>query len=79
LTNHRDVLAAMDFFTVPTLRFRLLYVLVVIEHDRRRVLHVNVTGADGGFVEAQAVTRLTGVCNPQSNCEYAQACYHSFQ
>jgi len=33
----------MDFFTVPTVTFRLLYVLVVIEHDRRKVLHVNVT------------------------------------
>jgi transposase InsO family protein len=42
LNNHREVLAAMDFFTVPTLTFRLLYVLLVIQHDRRRVLHVNV-------------------------------------
>ena len=43
--NSRDpqVLAAMDFFTVPTLTFRLLYVLLVIQHHRRRVLHVNVT------------------------------------
>jgi hypothetical protein len=43
LDNHREVLAAMDFFTVPTLTFRLLYVLCVIQHDRRRILHVNVT------------------------------------
>jgi putative transposase len=43
LNNHRDVLAAMDLFTVPTLTFRLLYVLFVIQHDRRRVLHANVT------------------------------------
>jgi putative transposase len=43
LDNHRDVLAAMDFFTVPTLTFRLLYVLLIIQHDRRKVLHVNVT------------------------------------
>jgi putative transposase len=43
LTNHRDVLAAMDFFTVPTVTFRLLYVLLVIQHCRRKVLHVNVT------------------------------------
>jgi hypothetical protein len=33
----------MDFFSVPTLTSRLLYVLVVIEHDRRKVLHLNVT------------------------------------
>ena len=43
LDNHREVLAAMDFFTVPTLSFRLLYVLFVVQHARRKVLHVNVT------------------------------------
>jgi len=43
LDNHRDVLAAMDFFTVPTVTFRLLYVLLIIQHDRRRILHMNVT------------------------------------
>jgi transposase InsO family protein len=43
LDNHREVLAAMDFFTVPTVTFRLLYVLFVIEHDRRKVVHANVT------------------------------------
>ena len=42
MDNHREVLAAMDFFTVPTLTFRLLSVLLVIQHDRRKVLHVNV-------------------------------------
>jgi hypothetical protein len=33
----------MDFFTVPTLRFSVLYVLFVIRHDRRQILHFNVT------------------------------------
>jgi transposase InsO family protein len=33
----------MDFFTVPTVTFRLLYCFFVISHDRRRILHVNVT------------------------------------
>ena len=45
LDNHREVLAAMDFFTVPTLTLRLLYVLLVIQHDRRKVPHVNVTAS----------------------------------
>jgi transposase InsO family protein len=45
LRNHRDVVAAMDFFVVPTVRFKLLYVWLVIEHDRRRLLHVNVTAS----------------------------------
>jgi transposase InsO family protein len=35
--------AACDFFTVPTLTFQLLYVFVVLSHDRRRILHINVT------------------------------------
>jgi len=43
LRNHRDVIAAMDFFTVPTLTFRVLYCFFVIEHGRRRILHLNVT------------------------------------
>ena len=43
LRNHRDVIAAMDFFTVPTLTFRVLYCFFVIEHGRRKILHFNVT------------------------------------
>jgi putative transposase len=43
LRNHRDVIAAMDFFVVPTIRFHLLYVWFVIDHGRRRILHFNVT------------------------------------
>jgi putative transposase len=43
LHNHREAIAAMDFFTVPTLTFRLLYCFFVISHDRRKILHFNVT------------------------------------
>jgi putative transposase len=43
LANHREVIVAFDFFTVPTVTFNLLYCLVVIEHSRRKVLHCNVT------------------------------------
>jgi transposase InsO family protein len=43
LRNHRDVIAGMDFFVVPTVRFRLLYVWFALDHGRRRVLHYNVT------------------------------------
>jgi hypothetical protein len=43
LRNHREVLAAMDFFTVPTATIRVLYVFFVIHHARRTVLHVRVT------------------------------------
>jgi transposase InsO family protein len=43
LRNHREAIAAMDFFTVPTLTFGVLYCFFVIGHDRRRILHHNVT------------------------------------
>jgi putative transposase len=43
LHNHREAIAAMDFFTVPTVTFHLLYCFFIISHDRRRILHFNVT------------------------------------
>jgi transposase InsO family protein len=43
LNNHREAIAAMDFFTVPTLTFGVLHCFFVIAHDRRRILHCNVT------------------------------------
>ena len=41
--NHREAIAAMDFFTIPTAAFRVVYCFVVIGHDRLRILHFNVT------------------------------------
>lgn len=43
LENHREVITAFDFITVPTVTFQSLYCFFVIEHGRRRVLHFNVT------------------------------------
>jgi len=43
LENHAQQLVSIDFFTVPTLRFQVLYVFLVLAHDRRRILHFNVT------------------------------------
>src|SRR5262249_5276851 len=43
LHNHREAIVAFDFFTVPTASFRVLYCFFVIEHERRRILHFNVT------------------------------------
>jgi len=43
LQNHREVIVALDFFTVPTLTFRLLYCFFLIEHARRKILHFNIT------------------------------------
>ena len=42
LKNHAPDLASIDFFAVPTATFRSLYVFLVLRHDRRRIVHVNV-------------------------------------
>ena len=43
LRNHREAIVALDLFTVPTPTFRVVYCFFVIEHERRRILHFNVT------------------------------------
>ncbi len=43
LANHANQIVACDFFTVPTVTFRVLYVFVLLRHNNRRILHVNVT------------------------------------
>jgi len=43
LDNHLKELVSIDFFTVPTATFRVLFVLVILAHHRRRVMHFNVT------------------------------------
>ena len=55
LANHVKDLAALDFFTVPTATFRVLYCLVVLRHDRRRVVHFNVTEHPTAVWTAQQV------------------------
>ncbi len=43
LDNHVPDLVGIDFFTVPTATFRVLFCFVVLRHERRRVVHFNVT------------------------------------
>src|SRR5215510_2779759 len=43
LRNHREAITAMDFFTAPTVTFQLLYCFFIIRHDRRQIVHFNVT------------------------------------
>lgn len=43
LANHLGDLVSVDFFTVPTATFRVLFVFVVLSHKRRQVLHFNIT------------------------------------
>jgi hypothetical protein len=43
LHNHIGQMVSIDFFTVPTVTMRVLFVFLVLEHRRRQVLHFNVT------------------------------------
>jgi hypothetical protein len=43
LDNYVKTMVSADFFTVPTIRFQILYVFLVLAHDRRRILHFGVT------------------------------------
>ena len=43
LKHHLAELVALDFFTVPTVGFKVLFVLIMLAHNRRKVLHFNVT------------------------------------
>jgi putative transposase len=43
LRNHREAIAAMDFFTVPTITFGVLYCFFIIDHGRRRIVNFNIT------------------------------------
>jgi transposase InsO family protein len=43
LKNHARDMVALDFFTVPTVTFKVLFALVILAHERRRIVHVNIT------------------------------------
>jgi putative transposase len=43
LANHASQIIAADFFVVPTVTFRLLFVLIILSHERRRLVHIAVT------------------------------------
>jgi transposase InsO family protein len=65
LGNHRDVIAAMDFFVVPTVGFCLLYVRFVIDHGRRRITHFHVTtNPTAQWVIQQLRESFTGDTDP---------------
>ena len=55
LDDHVSELVSVDFFTVPTATFRVLFVLVVLAHRRRPVVHFNITDHPTGVWTAQQV------------------------
>jgi transposase InsO family protein len=55
LRNHAGQIAAIDFFTVTTVTFHVLYCFVVLLHDRRQVVHLNVTAHPTALWTAQQI------------------------
>ena len=59
LTNHRQSIWAMDFLTVPTIFFKVLYVLIIISHDRRVIKHFAITSHPTSAWVAQQLREAT--------------------
>jgi transposase InsO family protein len=55
LDSHLRQLASTDFFVVPTVNFRILFVFVVLAHHRRRVIHFNITAQPSSEWTAQQI------------------------
>ena len=61
LENHSKDIVATDFFTVPTATFRVLIVLIVLSHDRREILHTNVTESPTAAWAARQIIEAVGL------------------
>ena len=68
LDNHLRSLVSVDFFTVPTMAFKVLFVFVVLAHQRRRVVHVNVTDAPTAQWTAQEIVEAFPGTPPRATC-----------
>jgi putative transposase len=55
LANRARDLVSIEFFTVPTARWRVLFVLVVLAHHRRHVIHFNITAHPTAAWTAQQI------------------------
>ena len=56
LRNHSYCLASIDFFVLPTATFRLLFVFIVLHHERRRIVHFGVTAHPTAAWVSQQIT-----------------------
>ena len=61
LQNHSKELISLDFLTVPTASFKVLFVLVILSNDRRRILHFNVTDHPTATWTAQQLVEACGI------------------
>jgi hypothetical protein len=68
LDNHFLELVSFDFLTVPTATYRVLYVFIVLAHDRRQVLHFNVTEHPTAAWTAQQIIETSRTRPPHASC-----------
>lgn len=61
LENHATDIFVIDFLTVPTATFRVLFVLVILSHDRRKIVHTNGTEHPTAIWTAQQVFEAIGI------------------
>ena len=64
LRNHLGSMVSVDFLTVPTLTLRVLYVLIVLSHPRRRLLHFNVVESPSAGWTAQQLREAFPFTSP---------------
>jgi transposase InsO family protein len=67
LQNHAREIIALDFLAVPTATFKVLFVLIVLDHHRRRILHFNVTANP---TAAWTARQLLEACGPEEMPRY---------
>jgi transposase InsO family protein len=58
LTNHAKDIVSVDFFTVPTATFRVLFVFLVLSNERRQIVHFNVTDSPTAFWSGQQIVEV---------------------
>ena len=76
LNNHADGIASMDLFVVPTISFRLLYGLLILQHGRRQILWLGVTAHPTAEWIARQLTEAYGwTAAPQYMVRYRDAIY----
>ena len=68
LDLHLQELVAVDFFVVPTVTFKVLFVFLVLAHDRRRIIHFNVTEHPTAQWTAQQIVEAFPFDTPQGIC-----------
>jgi hypothetical protein len=68
LAVHARDIIAVDFFLVPTLIFRLFIVFVVLRHDRRELIHVNVTDPPTALWTARQIVEAFPTTRPRGTC-----------